>query len=64
MCETNAFLLGDGGAEEPILDNVDIVRPEDGRVYMRNLFGEEKIVEGGIREISLSRHRIVLEKRK
>lgn len=64
MCETNAFLVSDGGNEELLLDNVDIIRPGDGRVYMRNLFGEEKVVEGNIKEISLSRHRIVLEKRK
>lgn len=62
MCETNAFLVS-GSEEELLLDNVDIIRPEDGRVYLRNLFGEEKLIEGNIREISLSRHRIVLERR-
>jgi len=63
MCETNAFLVS-GSEEELLLDNVDIIRPEDGRVYLRNLFGEEKLIEGSIREISLSRHRIVVERKK
>ncbi len=62
MCETNAFVVS-GDTEELLLDNVDIIRPEDGRVYLRNLFGEEKVFDGGIREISLARHRIVLEKK-
>jgi predicted RNA-binding protein len=60
MCETNAYVSSDGG-EELYLDNVDIVRPEDGRVYLRNLFGEEKIFEGGIKEMRLSKHKILLE---
>jgi len=60
MCETNVYIEADGG-EELYLDNVDIVRPEEGRVYLRNLFGQEKTFEGGIKEMSLSKHRIVLE---
>jgi predicted RNA-binding protein len=60
MCETNAYIAGDGG-EELYLDNVDILRPEDGRIYLKNLFGQEKLFEGGIKEINLSKHRIVLE---
>lgn len=63
MCETNAFFVSEG-SEELFLDNVDIIRPEDGRVYLRNLFGEEKVFEGSIKEISLAKHRIVLEKGK
>ncbi len=61
MCETNVYVYGDG-EEELFLESVDTVRPEGGGLYLRNLFGEEKRFEGGIREISLSRHRIVLER--
>jgi predicted RNA-binding protein len=32
-------------------------------IYLKNLFGEQKVLEGGIKEISLLRHRIVLEKK-
>ncbi len=56
MCETNAYV-----GEELYMDNVDIVRLEDGRVYLKNLFGQEKLFKGSIREISLAKHRIVLE---
>jgi predicted RNA-binding protein len=62
MCEANAYVYRDG-SEELYLENVDIMRPEEGKIFMKNLFGEQKIFEGEIREISLLRHRIVLEKK-
>jgi len=62
MCEANAYILKDGN-EELYLENVDIMRPEEGRIYLRNLFGEQRVFEGTIKEISLLKHRIVLEKK-
>jgi predicted RNA-binding protein len=62
MCEANAYVFKDG-TEELYLENVDIMKPEPGKIYLKNLFGEQKVFEGEIREISLLRHRIVLEKR-
>jgi predicted RNA-binding protein len=62
MCEANAYIYKDG-KEELYLENVDIMRPEQGKIYLRNLFGEQKIFDGGIREISLLMHKIVLEKK-
>jgi predicted RNA-binding protein len=62
MCEANAYVYKDG-TEELYLENVDIMRPEEGRILLKNLFGEQKIFEGEIREISLLRHKILLEKK-
>jgi predicted RNA-binding protein len=62
MCEANAYIYKDG-KEELYLENVDIMRPEEGRIYLRNLFGEQKLFEGHIKEISLLSHKIVLEKK-
>ncbi|KPK31931.1 MAG: RNA-binding protein, partial [Nitrospira bacterium SG8_35_1] len=45
MCETNAYIEVDG-KEELYLENVDILKPEMGKIHMRNLFGEQKIFEG------------------
>jgi predicted RNA-binding protein len=39
------------------------MRPEDGKILLKNLFGEQKIFEGEIKEISLLRHKILLEKK-
>ncbi len=61
MCETNAYIEKDG-REELYLENVDILKPEQGKIYMRNLFGEQKFFEGSIKEISLARHKIILRK--
>jgi predicted RNA-binding protein len=62
MCEANAYVYKDG-TEELYLENVDIMRPEEGRILLKNLFGEQKIFEGEIKEISLLRHKILLEKK-
>lgn len=62
MCEANAYIYKDG-SEELYLENVDVMRPEEGKIFLKNLFGEQKVFEGEIKEISLLRHRIVLEKK-
>ncbi len=62
MCEANAYVYKDG-TEELYLESVDIMKPEDGKIFLKNLFGEQKVFEGGIREVSLLRHKILLEKK-
>lgn len=62
MCEANAYIYKDG-KEEIYLESVDIMRPEEGKIYLKNLFGEQKLFNGTIREISLLKHKIVLEKK-
>ncbi len=61
MCETNVYIEKDG-KEEMYLENVDILKPQQGKLYMKNLFGEQKFFEGTIKEISLNKHRIILKK--
>ena len=60
MCEANAYLERDG-KEELILENVDIVEPQGSKVFIRNIFGEQKLLNSKIKKISLIDHRIVLE---
>jgi len=62
MCEANAYIYKDG-KEELYLESVDILRPEEGKILLKNLFGEQKVFDGDIKEISLLKHRIVLEKK-
>ncbi|HXX80355.1 MAG TPA: CooT family nickel-binding protein [Thermodesulfovibrionales bacterium] len=62
MCELNAYVY-QAGKEEIYLENVNSARSEEGKVYLRNLFGEQKVFEGTIQEISLSGHRLILSKR-
>jgi len=63
MCEANVYVMKDG-KEELYLDNVDIMRPEDGKIFLRNLFGEQKVFEGDLLEISLLKHKIILGPKK
>lgn len=60
MCDVNAYIDKDG-KEELYLENVDLIKMEDGKIFLKNLFGEQKVFEGEIREISLMRHRVILE---
>jgi predicted RNA-binding protein len=60
MCEANAYILKDG-QEELYLDNVDILLPEGEKIYMKNLFGVQKTFQGRVKEISLIKHKIILE---
>lgn len=62
MCDVNVYIYKDG-KEDLYLENVDLVVPESGKVFMKNLFGEQKTFEGRVREISLLRHRILLEEK-
>lgn len=62
MCEANAYIL-DNGKEELYLENVDVMKPEEGKIFLKNLFGEQKVFEGEIKEISLLRHKIVLQRK-
>jgi predicted RNA-binding protein len=62
MCESNAYIKKEG-KEELYLESVDLIRPEGNRVYMRSIFGEERFFDGKIKEISLVKHRILLEEK-
>ncbi len=62
MCESNAYIKKED-KEELYLESVDLIRPEGSRIYLRSLFGEEREFEGKIREISLVKHKILLEEK-
>lgn len=62
MCEANAYIMKDG-KEELYLENVDIMKPEEGKIFLKNLFGEQKVFEGELKEVSLLKHKIVLKEK-
>ena len=61
MCASSAFLLGKDNKLEKIMDNVVSVDPDNGKVYLTDLLGEEKIIDGVIKQIRLMDHKIILE---
>jgi predicted RNA-binding protein len=60
MCELKAYIRING-REELLLEAVNQFRVEKGEVTVRNLFGEEKKVHGEVREMSLTKSRLVVE---
>lgn len=60
MCESSAFVLGQDNKLEKVMENVVNVDPVDGKVYLTDLLGEQKIIDGVIKEIRLMDHKIIL----
>ncbi|HIJ60318.1 MAG TPA: CooT family nickel-binding protein [Nitrospirae bacterium] len=63
MCEANAYIEQEG-KEILYLEGVDIIIPEEKGLFMKNLFGEQRLFSGKIKEISLLKHKILLEENK
>lgn len=62
MCEASVYIEKDG-KEELLLDSVDVLEPQEGgKIYLRNLTGEQKTVTARIKRIRLVEHKIILEK--
>lgn len=60
MCEANAYLVKDG-EEKIIMENVDILRPEEDGIYLQDIFGGQRTIKARIKEMNLVEHRILLE---
>ena len=61
MCDLKAYGIKNG-REELLLESVNLVLAEGDEVVLRSLFGEEKRVRGAVKEVSLARNRIVVER--
>ena len=63
MCEANVYLAEAGRDEEVlVLEAVDQILPEGpGSWRLTSIFGEQKMINGRIRSMSLVDHRIVFE---
>jgi predicted RNA-binding protein len=62
VCDLKAYIRNKDH-EDLILESVNNIRAEGGEVVLRNLFGEEKRVQGEVREVSLTKNRIIVEPR-
>ena len=60
MCEANAYWNKEN-KEELVMEDIMILRPEEGEIYLQNIFGEQKRVKARIKEMNLVDHRIILE---
>ena len=62
MCDLKAYVRNND-REELILEAVNNIRIEGGEVVLRSLFGEEKRIRGEVREVSLTKNRVIVEPR-
>jgi len=60
MCEANVYIEKDG-KEELLLESVYIVRPEGDKIFMVNIFGEQRTVKGRLKRLDLAKERIIIE---
>ena len=63
MCESSAFILGKNNELNKITENIVTVDPYEGKVYLTDLFGNQKIIDGVIKELRLMDHKIILEEK-
>ncbi len=63
MCEARVYLEKKGNLEE-IMSNVVTIKPEQGKLVLKDLFGEQKFVNAEVKEIKLLDHKVILEEKK
>ncbi len=63
MCESTAYLFKEEGLEK-IMENVVYMKPENGKIYLADLLGDQKIIDGEVKEIRLIDHKIIIEEKK
>lgn len=61
MCESNVYIR-EGNKEDLLMESVNIIRPEDGQIYLQSIFGEQKTVKAKIKELRLLEHKVILER--
>ncbi len=59
MCEAIVYIDRDGELEEVMEDVVDL-RPEEGKILLTGVFGDQKLVSAKIKEVKLLDHKIIL----
>ena len=62
MCEVNAY-VEKGKGQELLMDNVTLIDIEDGKIRLKNLWGELKELAGGIKQIDLTKNKVVLQEK-
>jgi predicted RNA-binding protein len=60
MCESNVFLAG-ADDETLVMESVGWIEFEDGRIRLRDMLGQERVLDARVKYADLVQHRIVLE---
>jgi predicted RNA-binding protein len=61
MCEANAYVAVNGN-EDLVMESLDRLEPQpDGAFLLVDIFGNQKILTGRLKRMSLVDHRVVFE---
>ena len=60
MCEIKAY-MSVAGSEDLIMDDVAVVRQEDGEVVLTDILGQQKRVAGVISEVRVMEHKLFVK---
>jgi predicted RNA-binding protein len=60
MCQSNAYLIKNGG-EQLVMEDVSLVKPQGDGLLLVGILGETKQLKARIKELQLMDHRILLE---
>ncbi len=60
MCEASVYIEKEG-AQELVMESVDVLEEQGDEVMLVSIFGEEKRLRAKIKGFALVNHRIVLE---
>ena len=60
MCESALYLV-DKECEKLIMENVELVEAQNGKLSVVDLFGERKEIKGRVKTLSLVEHKILAE---
>ena len=63
MCEARVYIEKEGDLEE-LMSNVVTIKPEEGKLLLKDLFGEQKYVNAEVKEIKLLDHKVILTEKK
>jgi len=59
MCESNVYLLKKG-KEEKFLDDVELIRCQDGQLFISNSNGEKRQVKAEIVSVDFENHKVLI----
>jgi predicted RNA-binding protein len=59
MCESNVY-IEDNENEKLVMEDVALLKEGNGRIWLVDLLGEEKELQGRIKEISFLDHKVTI----
>jgi predicted RNA-binding protein len=63
MCESNVYLQ-DEDNEKLVMEDVALLKQQENRIWLVDLLGEEKELEGKVQEIDFLDHKVVISQEK